>query len=87
MEVAGKSYPDPTAFDPQSKYVDAKSSPAQPRWFLVDVKYLRHTRRTISLAELKEHDPLENMPLVRKGNRLSIMPVTKEQWDYILRLE
>lgn len=87
MEVAGKSYPDPTAFDPQSKYVDTKSSPAQPRWFLVDVKYLRHTRRTITLAELKEHDPLENMPLVRKGNRLSIMPVTKEQWDYILRLE
>ncbi|MBW6509062.1 MAG: EVE domain-containing protein [Desulfuromonadales bacterium] len=87
MEVVGKSYPDPTAFDPQGKYFDAKSSPARPRWFLVDVKYLRHTRRTISLAELKGHDPLENMPLLRKGNRLSIMPVTKEQWDYILRLE
>jgi predicted RNA-binding protein with PUA-like domain len=87
MEVAGKSYPDVTAFDPQSKYFDPKSSPDQPRWFLVDVKYIRHTRRTLSLAELKEHDPLENMPLVRKGNRLSIMPVTKEQWDYILRLE
>ncbi|MBD1401805.1 EVE domain-containing protein [Pelovirga terrestris] len=87
MEVAGKSYPDPTAFDPQSKYFDPKSSPDQPRWFLVEVKYIRHTRRTIPLAELKEHDPLENMPLVRKGNRLSIMPVTKEQWDDILRLE
>lgn len=87
MEVVGKSYPDPTAFDPQSRYFDASSSPAQPRWFLVDVKYLRHTRRTISLAELKEHDFLENMPLVQKGNRLSIIPVTKEQWDYILRLE
>ncbi|MFO7812416.1 MAG: EVE domain-containing protein [Pelovirga sp.] len=87
MEVAGNSYPDPTAFDPQSKYFDPKSSPDQPRWFLVDVKYIRHTRRKIPLAELKENDPLENMPLVRKGNRLSIMPVTKEQWDYILRLE
>ena len=87
MEVVGNSYPDPTAFDPQSKYFDPKSSPDQPRWFLVEVKYIRHTRRTIPLAELKEHEPLENMPLVRKGNRLSIMPVTKEQWDYILRLE
>ncbi len=87
MEVAGKSYPDPTAFDPQSKYFDPKSSPDQPRWFLVDMKYIRHTRRIIPLAELKEHDPLENMLLVRKGNRLSIMPVTKAQWDYILRLE
>lgn len=87
MEVTGKSYPDPTAFDPQSKYFDAKSSPVQPRWFLVDVKYVRHTRRTISLSELREHDFLENMQLLRKGNRLSIMPVTKDQWDYILRLE
>lgn len=87
MEVAGRSYPDPTAFDPQSKYFDSKSSPEQPRWFLVDVKYVRHTRRTISLAELKEQEFLENMHLLRKGNRLSIMPVSKEQWDYILRLE
>lgn len=87
MEVASKSYPDPTAFDPQSKYFDAKSPSAQPRWFLVEVKYVRHTRRTISLTELKEHDFLENMQLLRKGNRLSIMPLTKDQWDYILRLE
>ncbi len=87
MEVAGKSYPDPTAFDPHSKYFDPKSHPADPRWFLVDVKYCRHTRRIIPLAELKEHEPLEGMQLLRKGNRLSIMPVTKKQWDYILRLE
>jgi predicted RNA-binding protein with PUA-like domain len=87
MAVASKSYPDASAFDPQSKYFDVKSSPAQPRWFLIDVKYVRHTRRTIALAELKEHEFLENMQLLRKGNRLSIMPVTKEEWDYILRLE
>ncbi len=87
MEVVGKSYPDPGAFDPQSQYFDAKSLPTQPRWFLVKVRYVRHTRRTISLAELKGHAFLEDMQLLRKGNRLSIMPVTKEQWDYILRLE
>ncbi len=87
MKVVKEGYPDFTAFDPTSKYFDEKSDPAKPRWFMVDVQYVRHTRRVISLAELKEHDALENMPLVRKGNRLSIMPVTEEQWDYILGLE
>ncbi|MCK4622587.1 MAG: EVE domain-containing protein [Desulfuromonadales bacterium] len=48
---------------------------------------IRHTRRVISLAELKNYEALENMPLVRKGNRLSIMPVNQEEWDYILRIE
>lgn len=87
MEVVRESYPDHTAFDPQSKYFDPKSSPDNPRWFMVDIKYLRHTKRVLSLAELKEQEPLENMPLVRKGNRLSIMPVSKTEWDYILKLE
>jgi predicted RNA-binding protein with PUA-like domain len=55
---------------------------------MVDVQYVRHLRRKISLRELKEHaDALEGLPLIRKGNRLSIMPVSKEQWDYILDLE
>lgn len=87
MEVVRQSYPDPTAFDPQSTYFDPKSDPNKPRWFLVDVRYLRHTRRIIPLAELKEHEALENMALVRKGNRLSILPVTEEQWEAILQLE
>lgn len=87
MEVVRESYPDHTAFDPQSKYFDPKSSPENPRWFMVDIKYIRHTRRVVPLAELKEQELLENMPLVRKGNRLSIMPVAKDEWDYILRLE
>jgi len=87
MEVVRESYPDHTAFDPQSKYFDSKSSPENPRWFMVDVKYLRHSKRVIPLSELKEQEPLENMPLVRKGNRLSIMPVSKAEWDYILRIE
>ncbi len=87
MEVVRESYPDHTAFDPQSKYFDPKSSPGNPRWFMVDIKYIRHTKRVIPLTELKEQEPLENMPLVRKGNRLSIMPVTKAEWDYILTRE
>ena len=70
-----------------SKYFDPQSHPDKPRWFMVDVKYLRHTRRVIPLAELKQLPALENMPLVRKGNRLSIMPVSKQEWDFIHQIE
>jgi predicted RNA-binding protein with PUA-like domain len=87
MEVVREGYPDHTAFDPQSKYFDAKSDPRNPRWFMVDIKYIRHTGRVISLAEIRDREPLENMQLVRKGNRLSIMPVQVDQWNYILTME
>ena len=87
MEVVREGYPDHTAFDPQSKYFDPKSDPQNPRWIMVDIKYIRHTKRIISLAELKECEKLENMQLVRKGNRLSIMPIQSDEWNYILSLE
>lgn len=87
-EVAKEAYPDFTAFDPHSKYYDPKSDPENPRWFMVDVKYRRKLKRLISLQELKQHaDALQGMPLLQKGSRLSIMPVSKQQWDYILDLE
>jgi predicted RNA-binding protein with PUA-like domain len=86
-KVSKEGYPDFTAWDPKSKYFDAKSDPDNPRWFMVDVKYVRKLKRTITLAELKKFAKLKDMPLVRKGNRLSIMPVTKSQWDFILSLE
>lgn len=86
--VASKPYPDRWQFDPDSKYYDPKSDPDDPRWILVDVKYERHLKREISLAELKEHaEGLGDFALTRRGNRLSIMPVSAEQWDYILGLE
>ena len=89
MEVVREGYPDHTAFDPEEKYYDPKSDPDNPRWYMVDIKYVRHLKRNITLAELKRHldGPLGDMPLVRKGNRLSIMPVTNEQWTFILSLE
>jgi predicted RNA-binding protein with PUA-like domain len=87
MQVVKEGYPDHTAFDPEAKYYDPKSDPDNPRWYMVDVKFKRKLKRTISLSELKELPELEDMPLVRKGNRLSIMPVTSEQWDFILSLE
>jgi len=89
LEVAREAYPDHTAFDPQAKYYDPKSDPDQPRWYMVDVRYVRHLRRNISLTELKAYagGPLAGMPLVRQGNRLSVMPVTPAQWEFILSLE
>ena len=85
--VASEPYPDPTQFDKRSKYYDPKSDSENPRWCLVDVEFVRRTKRNISLSELKDQKSLEDMILVRKGNRLSIMPVSKKHWNRILSLE
>lgn len=88
MKITREAYPDHTQFDPTSKYYDAKSNPDNPRWFMVDVKFVRKFKRVIALDELKQHaDVLGDMALLRKGNRLSINPVTEAQWHYILELE
>ena len=87
MKVASEPYPDPTQFDKKSKYFDAKSPKDNPRWCLVDVAFVRKTKRNISLTEIKAQKSLEDMVLTRKANRLSIMPVDKEHWDIILGLE
>ncbi len=86
-EVASEAHPDPTQFDKRSDYYDAASKPEEPRWLLVDVRFKRKLNRTISLTELKGHAELEEFALVRRGNRLSVMPVTRPQWDFILGLE
>jgi predicted RNA-binding protein with PUA-like domain len=85
--IVKEAYPDFTAFDPQQKYYDPKSDPAKPRWYMVDVQFVRKLKRTITLDELKHVTALQDMPLVRRGNRLSIMPVTEKQWSAILALE
>lgn len=86
-EVASEAYADFTAFDPKDKHFDPKSDPDNPRWFLVDVRFVRHTRRAITLAEMKADPALEDFPLVRRGNRLSILPVTSAQWKLIMARE
>lgn len=85
--IAREGYPDPTAFDPDDKHFDPKSDPDNPRWYLVDVKYKRKLKRTITLAELKTHPELSEFALVRRGNRLSVMPVSEADWSFILGLE
>jgi len=87
MKVASKPYPDPTQFDPESKYYDPKSSEDAPRWMLVDVDFVRKLSRPVTLTELKAQAGLDGMILLRRGNRLSIMPVEKRHWDLILGLE
>lgn len=85
-EVATDAYPDPSQFNPKSKYFDPGSSRDKPRWMLVDVKFVKKLKRTISLDELKNDPALVDMPLLRKGNRLSVMPVDTAHWEYILGL-
>jgi predicted RNA-binding protein with PUA-like domain len=87
-EIVSDAYPDHTQFDSSSHYFDAGSSPEQPRWLMRDVKYRRKTKRMIGLRELKGYDKsLADFPLIRRGNRLSIMPVSKTHWEFILSLE
>ena len=86
-EVAATAYPDPTQFEKKSDYYDAASKREEPRWSLVDVKFKRKLKRVIPLAELKDRKELEGFALLARGNRLSVLPVTKTQWDFILGLE
>jgi predicted RNA-binding protein with PUA-like domain len=83
-EVNSTSYPDPTQFDRKSPYYDSKSTPENPRWLLVDIKATAKTR-LISLPELREHSELSDMIILRRGNRLSITPVTTAEWKFIVQ--
>jgi predicted RNA-binding protein with PUA-like domain len=88
MRISRAAYPDATAFDPEDKHYDPKSDPDDPRWYLLDVTFERALKRCITLTELKAHaDALDGLPLLRRGNRLSVMPVDAAHWDYILSLE
>lgn len=86
-KVATDAYPDPSQFDPKSKYFDAGSSRDNPRWMLVDVKFVKKLKRTITLKELQLDPALDGMVLLRKGSRLSVQPVEPGQWEHILGLE
>ena len=87
MKIVRAGYPDHTAFDPKQKYYDPKSDPDNPRWYMVDIRFERELKRVITLTELKAREELHDLPLVRRGNRLSVMPVTAKQWNFILSLE
>ncbi len=85
-EVVKEAYPDPFQFDEKSNYFDPKSSKDNPRWLAVDVKAVKKLDRLISLTELKEIEALADMRLIQRGNRLSVMPVEKKEFDLIVAL-
>ncbi len=83
VEIVREAYPDHTAWDPESPYYDPKSSPDKPRWSMVDVKFVSEYPEVISLKDLKQDARLEGMQLLRKGSRLSVQPVTADEWQLI----
>lgn len=86
VKVVRAAYPDPAQFDAKSAYFDSKSKPDNARWDAVDLVYDRKLPRLVPLEELKAMPELCDLALVSKGSRLSVMPVSAEQWDLILKM-
>lgn len=85
-KVVSKPYPDHTAFDPEDRHYDPKSDPDNPRWMMVDVKFVKKFDKLVSLPELKQQAELAQMRILQKGNRLSITPIESDEWQTILEL-
>ncbi|OGH84987.1 MAG: EVE domain-containing protein [Candidatus Magasanikbacteria bacterium RIFOXYC12_FULL_33_11] len=86
VKVVSMPYSDVTQFDKNSHYFDPKSTKENPRWFLVDMAFVKKSKRKIGLDELKNDKKLEGLMLIKKGQRLSVQPVSKEHFDYIEKL-
>ncbi len=86
MEIVSEPYPDPTQFDPNSDYFDPKSPKENPRWLLRDVLFKEKFARIVTLDELRRIPGLEEMEVLRRGQRLSVMPVTDQEWKIVMRL-
>jgi predicted RNA-binding protein with PUA-like domain len=85
-EVVRTAYSDPTQFDKKDKHYDPESKPSEPRWDMVDIRYVRKFSRALTLDELRKHSKLKGMVLLRKGSRLSVQPVTQLEWKHITSL-
>lgn len=85
-EIVKEAYPDHTAFDPESKYFDPKSKKDNPAWLMVDIYIVKKFKDPVTLAEIKENRKLQNMRLVQRGNRLSVFPIEKKEFDEILKM-
>lgn len=86
LKITRSGYPDFTAFDMSADHYDPKTSPDNPRWYMVDVKFVKKFKHFVSLAEIKQHPALKKMQINRKGNRLSITAVSDVEWKTILKL-
>ena len=85
-EVVKTAYPDSTQFDKKDKHYDPESKPSEPRWDMVDIKYVRKFTRALTLDELRKENKLNGMVLLKKGSRLSVQPVTPLEWRHIMKL-
>jgi predicted RNA-binding protein with PUA-like domain len=85
-KVVKAGYPDPTAFDPASDYHDADSDPSDPTWFVVDIEHVGAMQEPVTRERCKAEPALANMMLLQRGSRLSVQPVTPDEWRTILRL-
>jgi predicted RNA-binding protein with PUA-like domain len=85
-EVVKQGYPDHTQFDSENPHFDPKANPANPPWIMVDIKLEKKFKKSVTLQEIKANPKLKKMRLVQKGNRLSVMPVEKNEWDEILKM-
>lgn len=86
MPIVSESYPDPTQFDPKSQYFDEKSNPEKPKWVVVDVGEPIKWPKMLTLKEMRELEELEDMWVLRRGQRLSVLPVTEEEWAAVHRI-
>ncbi|WP_199525022.1 EVE domain-containing protein [Pseudoalteromonas sp. bablab_jr011] len=84
-EITREAYADPTQFDLSSDYYDAKATAENPRWFVVDVTYKAHLNKLVSLQAIKANDAITDIAL-KKGGRLSVMPVTEHDWQQIIAM-
>jgi predicted RNA-binding protein with PUA-like domain len=85
-EVVKEGYPDPTAFDPNDAHFDEKSDRKNPTWYMVDIKHVKTFKQPLTLADLRQLPQLKNMALLQKGSRLSVQPVTVDEWIAIMDL-
>lgn len=85
-EVVKEGYPDFTAFDPENPHYDPKSKKEAPTWFMVDIKLVKKFSHPVSIDEMRKNKKLQNMKLLQKGNRLSVIPLTKEEFDEIVKM-
>ncbi|MFH0736032.1 MAG: EVE domain-containing protein [bacterium] len=85
-EIVKEGYPDFTAYDAENKHYDPKSTMVSPTWYMVDVKFIKKFKTSVTLTEIKENPKLQDMKLVQRGNRLSVMPVLKEEFDEIIKM-
>jgi predicted RNA-binding protein with PUA-like domain len=85
-KVSKEHYPDYTAWDNNSEHPDPKSTEDNPRWHMIDIKFIKKYKNILTLKEVKNDKKLKDMKIAQKGNRLSVTPVTKQEFDYIEKL-